>query len=50
MKKSDTIKAKRGSGRDLFAELTGGMEALADCVRGSERCELMWSNTNQRRR
>jgi putative transcriptional regulator len=34
MKKSDTVKAKRGSGRDLFAELTKGMEALADARQG----------------
>jgi putative transcriptional regulator len=34
MKKSDTVKAKRGSGRDLFAELTEGVEALADARQG----------------
>ena len=46
MKRSVKGKATRGGKRDLFAELSERMTALAD-AQGQRNCELMPWNTNQ---
>ena len=50
MKRAAKSKAKGGAKRDLFAELSEGMEALADARQGKRTSELMRWNTSRRRR
>jgi hypothetical protein len=50
MKRPVKGRAKRGAKRDLFAELSEGMEALAETRRGKRTARIMRLSINLRRR